>query len=349
MRKYAWTLFVVGALATTGCNQAELKKALADAKSAEAQKDSLLTEVLETTQFVTDINGELAKAKSLAVTTTSTDPGLPGARKDREDRKAALERVNAVIAKLNESEAKLAETETRAKSSRQRNARLLAQIETYKKTIDDLRTTAEAQKADFEAQLAAANTQIATLAGRVDTLTTEKGQLESDKAALTDTVVNLTAYKNTVYYAIGTKDELMKKGDHHQGRLEVPGLRRHPPGAGPEPEPRGASRPSTRPPTSRSRCRAPTRSTRSCRGRARPTSPPASPRTARSPGGRDRAARGVLVGVEVSDSRAGLSAARGSQTPEARRDGHPRVAVVVSGPRHPPAFRFASSCSFLLA
>ena len=163
MRKYAWTLFVVGALATTGCNQAELKKALADAKSAEAQKDSLLTEVLETTQFVTDINGELAKAKSLAVTTTSTDPGLPGARKDREDRKAALERVNAVIAKLNESEAKLTETETRAKSSRQRNARLLAQIETYKKTIDDLRTTAEAQKADFESQLAAANTQIEQL------------------------------------------------------------------------------------------------------------------------------------------------------------------------------------------
>ena len=78
MRKYAWTLIVVGALATTGCNQAELKKALADAKSAEAQKDSLLTEVLETTQFVTDVNSELAKAKSLAVTTASTDPGLPG-------------------------------------------------------------------------------------------------------------------------------------------------------------------------------------------------------------------------------------------------------------------------------
>jgi hypothetical protein len=209
---YAWTLIVVGALATTGCNQADLKKALADAKSAEAQKDSLLTEVLETTQFVTDVNGELAKAKSIAVTTTSTDPGVPGARKDREDRKAALARVNAVIAKLNESEAKLTETETRAKSSRQRNARLLAQIETYKKTIDDLRTTAETQKADYEAQLADKNTQIATLGSRVDTLTTEKGQLESAKAALTDTVVNLTSYKNRVYYAIGTKDELIKKG-----------------------------------------------------------------------------------------------------------------------------------------
>ena len=212
MRKYAWTVILVGALATTGCNQAEMKKALADAKTAEAQKDSLLTEVLETTQFVTDINGELAKAKSLAVTTSSSDPGLPGARKDREDRKAALARVNAVIAKLNESEAKLTETEARAKTSRQRNARLLAQIETYKKTIDDLRTTAETQKTDYETQLAAANTQIATLAGRVDTLTTEKGRLESDKAARSDTVVNLTSYKNTVYYAVGTKDELMKKG-----------------------------------------------------------------------------------------------------------------------------------------
>jgi DNA repair exonuclease SbcCD ATPase subunit len=142
MKRYAWVLIVVGVFATAGCNQGELQKALADSKAAEAQKDSLLTEVLETTQFVTDINSELAKSKSLAVTKTSTDPGVPGARKDREDRKAALERVQAVITKLNESEAKLAQTEARAKTSRQRNARLLAQIETYKKTIDDLRSTA---------------------------------------------------------------------------------------------------------------------------------------------------------------------------------------------------------------
>jgi hypothetical protein len=30
--------------------------------------------------------------------------------------------------------------------------------------------------------------------------------------ALTDTVANLTSYKNTVYYAVGTKDELIKRG-----------------------------------------------------------------------------------------------------------------------------------------
>ena len=83
--RYAW-LIVLAVVATTGCNQAELKKALAEAKTAEAQKDSLLTEVLETTQFVTDINSELAKAKSMSVKSASTDPGVPGAKKDREER-----------------------------------------------------------------------------------------------------------------------------------------------------------------------------------------------------------------------------------------------------------------------
>ena len=110
--RYAW-LIALAVVATTGCNQAELKKALSEAKAAEAQKDSLLTEVLETTQFVSDVNSELAKAKTVATKPASTDPGVPGAKKDREERVAALERVKTVIAKLNESEAKLAATESR--------------------------------------------------------------------------------------------------------------------------------------------------------------------------------------------------------------------------------------------
>ena len=90
--RYAW-LIALAVVATTGCNQAELKKALSEAKAAEAQKDSLLTEVLETTQFVSDVNSELAKAKTVATKPASTDPGVPGAKKDREERVAALERV----------------------------------------------------------------------------------------------------------------------------------------------------------------------------------------------------------------------------------------------------------------
>jgi hypothetical protein len=204
--RYAGLILLI-ALTATGCNrnQAELAKALAESRAAEAQKDSLLTEVLETTQFVSDLNSELAKAKAVAITSEGDDPGLPGAIRDRQERQATLARIQQVIARLNESEAKLTATETRAKSARIRNARLLAQIATYKKTIEDLKTAAEQQAAENAAIIADQRTQIALLAGEVDTLGKERNTLRGH-------VANLISYKNTVYYAVGTKDELIKNG-----------------------------------------------------------------------------------------------------------------------------------------
>src|ERR671915_2516232 len=101
-------------VSVAGCdrNKAELAKALAESRAAEAQKDSLLTEVLETTQFVSDLNSELAKAKLVSVGGEG-DPGVPGAAQDREDRQETLERIQQVITRLNESEAKLTQTENR--------------------------------------------------------------------------------------------------------------------------------------------------------------------------------------------------------------------------------------------
>ena len=200
--RYAGLILLI-ALTASGCDrrQAELNRALAESQAAEAQKDSLLTEVLETTQFVSDLNSELAKAKSVAITSDGADRGLPGALQDREERKATLSRIQQVIARLNESEAKLTAAETRAKNARFRNNRLLAQIAIYKKTIEDLKTAAEQQRAENEDQ----RSQIALLAGQVDTLGKERNSLRGS-------VANLISYKNTVYYAIGTKDELLKDG-----------------------------------------------------------------------------------------------------------------------------------------
>lgn len=200
-------LFLVLLASAAGCdrNQAELAQALAESRAAEAQKDSLLTEVLETTQFVSDLNSELAKAKLVSVGADGGDPGVPGAEQDREDREETLERIQQVIARLNESEAKLTQTENRAKNAKIRNARLLAQISTYKQTIEDLKTAAEQQRAEQQAIIADQRTQIATLAGQVD-------ELNFTTASLRDTVGHLTAYKNRVYYAVGTKDELLRDG-----------------------------------------------------------------------------------------------------------------------------------------
>jgi hypothetical protein len=202
--RYAGLVLIL-AVTTVGCtSRANLTKALAESKAAEAQKDSLLTEVLETTQFVSDLNSELAKAK-VAALEISEEGGAPGAQRDKQERQATLARIRQVIDRLNQSEAKLTETENQVKNAKTRNARLLAQIATYKQTIQDLKTAAEQQRAETEAIIADQRNQIATLAGRVDTLSWEKGWL-------IDTVAHLTAYKNRVYYAVGTKDELIKSG-----------------------------------------------------------------------------------------------------------------------------------------
>lgn len=200
-------LLMLVVIAIAGCNrsQAELQKALAEAQAAEAQKDTLLTEVLETTQFVSDLNSELAKARSVAIAAGDEERGVPGAQQDREQRKATLLRIQQIIARLNESEAKLTAAEERAKSARVRNARLLAQISTYKKTIEDLKTAAEHQRAENEAIIAEQRSQIAVLAGQVDTL-------DKERTTLRGSVARLTTYKNTVYFAVGTKDELLKNG-----------------------------------------------------------------------------------------------------------------------------------------
>jgi hypothetical protein len=200
-------LIVMLAVLTAGCDRSrgELTKALAESRAAEAQKDSLLTEVLETTQFVSDLNSELAKAKAISVAAEGDDPGVPGARQDREERQETLERIQQVITRLNESETKLIATENRAKNAKIRNARLLAQIATYKQTIEDLKTAAEQQRAENEAIIADQRNQIASLSGQVE-------NLNVTTASLRDTVVHLTAYKNRVYYAVGTKDELMNNG-----------------------------------------------------------------------------------------------------------------------------------------
>jgi len=205
--RYVALLVVLAVATTTGCDRsrAELAKALAESKAAEAQKDSLLTEVLETTQFVSDLNSELAKAKAVSVSLEGGDRGMPGSQLDREERKATLERIQQVIARLNESEAKLTATEARAKNAKIRNARLLAQIATYKQTIEDLKTAAEQQRSEQEAIIADQRTQIANLSGQVD-------ELNVQTASLRDTVVHLTKYKNRVYYAVGTKDDLLRNG-----------------------------------------------------------------------------------------------------------------------------------------
>jgi chromosome segregation ATPase len=122
-----------------------------------------------------------------------------------EDRKIVVARISHLVAKLDSVQARLASTRARAAKLSQKDSALMLQVATYEKSIADLQAAAEKQRAEFQAVIDKQTTQIAALNGQVDTLT-------QVRTALKDTVGQLTTEKNTVYYVVGTKEELIEKG-----------------------------------------------------------------------------------------------------------------------------------------
>ncbi len=211
MRRILWVVPLVLAI---GCNQhkEELTKALADAQALAAEKDSLITEVLETSKFVNGVNEELSKARTALVTgAANTDAGTP-AERDRAARAAALERVTALVSRLNETEQRLEQSSQRARSLSGRNTTLLRQIEEYKASVDSLQATAQRTENELRGVIDAQAVQIAGLSQDLDTTRAANTKLSGENVALKDTVTNLTVYRNTVYYIAGTEEELIKKG-----------------------------------------------------------------------------------------------------------------------------------------
>ncbi len=176
-------------------------------------KNDLLSEVMTSTQFVNDLNTQMAKLKSRKPAKLSTQLTRESdINSIKEERSAVLSRITALVARLDSSEVRVASLRARAAKLSTHDSTLVSQIAMYEQTISDLRHTVDQQKSDYEAMIAKQNTQIAALNSKVDTMTTVNTQLTTEKVALTDTVGQLTTEKNTAYYVIGTKDELVKTG-----------------------------------------------------------------------------------------------------------------------------------------
>jgi myosin heavy subunit len=205
---------VFSAVALAACNN-EAKQQLATVAHADSVhvdslagvRKELLDEVMSSTQFVAQINTELAKARSL---TAKADEKLENLSvgekvKTNEDRKVVVARISHLVAKLDSVQTRLASTRVRAQKLTQQDSTLMLQVATYEKSIADLQQAAEKQRAEFQAVIDKQTTQIAQLNTQVDTL-------NQVRTALKDTVGQLTSEKNTAYYIVGTKDELIKQG-----------------------------------------------------------------------------------------------------------------------------------------
>ena len=153
---------------------------------ASAQKDRLVEEIAENTRFVSEISAELAKAavppKKLKV---SSESPL------RASRDTLIQKIRYFTGRVREIEPKLQDSERR--------------ISELTSISDSLRNALAATMQNLQGVIDSQKEQIAALTEQVETLTAEN-------VALKDTIENMATEANTVYYVVGTKDELEQKG-----------------------------------------------------------------------------------------------------------------------------------------
>ncbi|HET7296832.1 MAG TPA: hypothetical protein VI159_03755 [Gemmatimonadales bacterium] len=176
-------------VAAAGCKQGpspEVQARLDSLSQASAQRDRLMNEVAENTRLVSEISRELSTvnipARQLKV---SGESPLRASR-------------DTLIQKIHYMSARVKELEPRFKESQQR-------IKELTNVSDSLRNELAATMQNLQGVIDNQKEQIDALTLQVETLTAEN-------VALKDTLENLTTVNNTVYYVVGTKEELEQKG-----------------------------------------------------------------------------------------------------------------------------------------
>lgn len=165
-------------------SQVQDSQQVATYDTAASQRDSVMQQLAYQARTLADVSAELAQVqvRNLQISTES-----PAAAQ----RDSMIQRVRYIVARVNESDAKL-----RTSARQIRNLTHLS---------DSLRTTLEATITSMQATITAQQEQIAFFTATVDTL---RGQ----NVALTDTVANMAVRENTVYFVVGTRDQLKQKG-----------------------------------------------------------------------------------------------------------------------------------------
>jgi hypothetical protein len=208
-KKMLWIPLVLATL-VAACDKSkpELEKTLAQVQQISAEKDSLLKDVMSTSQFMAEVNTELNNVRN--VNAGKPVQGKPGEMENNltpaQQREAIKAKVKELTERLNQSESRLAASRKRVADLTGTNSGLAKQLAAYDSTISAFKTIIENQKAE----LASLTEQVTALAGENVALKAEKAQLTTEKTQLTEEKSSLVTERNTVYWIAGNKDELIK-------------------------------------------------------------------------------------------------------------------------------------------
>lgn len=206
-------LAAFGLVLLTACNQSPdgvaripadssgfFRAQLDELRLVSATKDSLYGDLAETTRLIADINTELATVRTQSRNVSAVvSPESPLSASG--ERAEVLNRVRELTQRVRQSEANLRATRQRLTALTQDSEAMRSQLAVFETTISDLNQMVEGQKAT-----------IAGLESELGALREANVILAAEKSALSDTVADLTIRDNTVYYVVGTRDELKDQG-----------------------------------------------------------------------------------------------------------------------------------------
>lgn len=194
---------LVAALAMIGTacvSKAEYDRQMESAAAISAEKDSLLREVVTTSQFIAEVSSELDKVKD----GRPVPAGASGEMENlspAEARRRVAERVTALGERVRESEERLAQSRRRVAQLTSNNATQVAQMAAFDSTIKQFQIIMDNQRGEITALF----DQVGVLTSENQALRETNVRLESERAAL-------TTEQNTVYWLAGAKDDLIRRG-----------------------------------------------------------------------------------------------------------------------------------------
>lgn len=180
------------ALACSGKPSPEMQARLDSLQAAASERDRLVQEMAQNARMLSEISMDLSKVQVRGQLNVSGEsPGQAA-------RDSVVQKVRYITTRLNQTENQLRQSERRLRS--------------LTSVSDSLRTTLLATIANYDTIVASQRDQLTSFGAQIDTLKGQNVALTATNLALTDTVNDLSLRENTVYYVIGTKDELSRRG-----------------------------------------------------------------------------------------------------------------------------------------
>ena len=192
------------ALVATACvSKKEYDRQLAQQAALSAEKDSLLSEVVATSQFITQVNGELDKVQT----------GQPVQSREGEMEQLSPTEARAqLVSRVQELTARVKQAEERMAQSRRRIAALTAGNEDLTKRFDSTVAAFQTLVDQQKQEIAGLVEQVTALTAQNAQLREQNTQLAAEGVALRSDRDALVVEQNTVYWVAGTQADLLSRG-----------------------------------------------------------------------------------------------------------------------------------------